>query len=356
MKTKTLGQALTGALVVVSTVASLAVGALATRWAFAADEQVVNVYSARKEELILPLLEQFSERSGVAVNLVTGKADALLKRLEAEGQASPADVFITVDAGRLYRAKEAGLLQAIDSAVLNAVVPEHLRDDDGYWVALSQRARPVFFRKDRVSPRDLSTYEALADAQWKGRICIRSSSNIYNQSLVASMIAAEGEQQTEAWANALVANFARPPAGGDTDQLRAAAAGVCDLAIANTYYFARLLNSDKPTDREVASKLAVFWPNQDGGERGVHVNVSGVGVTKHAKHTENAVALVEFLVSPDAQAWYAAENNEYPVVDGVAVPETLQEMGSFRADDVALTKLGENNRAAVKLMDRAGWK
>lgn len=324
--------------------------------AFAADEAVVNVYSARKEELILPLLQQFEDQTGVRVNLITGKADALLKRLEVEGQASPADVFITVDAGRLYRAKEAGLLQAVSSESFAAAVPEHLRDGEGYWVGLSQRARTLFYSKDKVSAQALSTYEALADTRWKGRICIRSSGNIYNQSLVASMITAEGEAQTEAWAKGLVANFARAPAGGDTDQLRAAAAGVCDVAIANTYYFARLLNSDQAADREVAEKLAVFWPNQGEGERGVHVNVSGAGVTKFSKHRANAIALVEFLTSPEAQAWYAAVNNEYPVVEGVEISETLRILGEFRADGIALSKLGENNRAAVELMDRAGWK
>lgn len=356
MTSKTYFQNLSDKLVGLLALASFALSSTAPLGAFAADEAVVNVYSARKEELILPLLQKFGEQTGVQVNLITGKADALLKRLEVEGQASPADVFITVDAGRLYRAKEAGLLQVINSETLATRVPEQLRDDDGYWVGLSQRARTIFYDKSKLSAQELSTYEALADTRWKGRICIRSSSNIYNQSLVASMIAAEGEAQTEVWAKGLVANFARPPAGGDTDQLRAAAAGVCDMAIANTYYFARLINSDKPADREVAEALAVFWPNQGDGERGVHVNVSGAGVTKFSKHTENAVALIEFLTSPESQAWYAAINNEYPVVEGVEISETLRGLGEFRADGVALSELGENNRAAVELMDRAGWK
>ena len=318
--------------------------------------QEVNVYSARKEELIAPLLERFTAATGIAVNLVTGDADGLLKRLELEGKASPADVFITVDAGRLQRAKEAGVLQPVDSAVLAGAIPPNLRDAENYWFGLSQRARPIFRARDRVSADALSTYAALADERWEGKVCVRSSGNIYNQSLVASMIANQGEEQTEAWARGFVRSFARPPAGGDTDQLKAAAAGVCDLAIANTYYFGRLLNSDKPGDREVAAKLAVFWPDQGAGERGTHVNVSGAGVTVSAKHRENAVELLEFLVSPASQAWYAEVNNEYPVVEGAKISAVLESLGDFRADDLALNKLGENNRAAVELMDRAGWK
>ena len=221
-----------------------------------ADE--VNVYSARKEALILPLLEKFQAESGISFNLITAKEDELLKRLEAEGRATPADVFITTDAGRLQRAKDAGVLRAVDNAVLNARIPENLRDREGYWFWLSQRARVIFYAKERVDPSELSTYEALADPRWHKRVCIRSSGNIYNQSLVASMIEADGVEQAEAWARGLVANLARKPAGGDTDQLRAAAAGQCDIAIANTYYYGRLAGSDKEADQKVASALGVF--------------------------------------------------------------------------------------------------
>ena len=321
--------------------------------AVAADAEV-NVYSARQEALILPLLERFEANTGIEVNLVTGKADALLKRLESEGRSTPADVLITTDAGRLQRAKEAGVLQAVDSPVLRDRIPANLRDRDHHWFGLSQRARVIFYARDRVDPAELSTYEALAEPRWKGRICIRSSGNIYNQSLVASMIESRGVEQTEAWARALVANFARKPAGGDTDQLRAAAAGQCDIAIANTYYFGRLVASDKPEDREVARALGVFWPNQDG--RGAHVNVSGAGVTRHASHPEAARRLLEFLTGDEAQAWYAEVNNEYPVVAGAPVSEVLRGFGDFKADSLNLTRLGENNRAAVELMDRAGWR
>ena len=320
------------------------------------DGKSVNIYSARKEALILPILERFRDQTGIEFSLVTGKADALLKRLRMEGEASPADVFITVDAGRLHRAKEAGVLQKIGSESIDAAVPAHLRDADGFWVALSKRARTIIYARDRVDAAALSTYEGLADPTWKGRICIRSSGNIYNQSLVASMIEASGVEQTEAWAEGLVGNFARPPAGGDTDQLRAVAAGECDVAVANTYYFGRLAASSKEEDQAVAAALKVFWPNQGEGDRGVHMNVSGVGITASAQNRDSAIRLLEFLVSPEAQTWYAEVNHEYTVVPGVAASETLEPFGAFNEDTLNLTALGANNRQAVELMDRAGWR
>ncbi|MFT6352994.1 MAG: iron(III) transport system substrate-binding protein, partial [Neptuniibacter pectenicola] len=240
------------------------------------------------------------------------------------------------------------------SETLDKLIPAHLKDVDGYWYGMSQRARTVFYVKGKVDPAELTTYEDLADPKWKGRICIRSSSNIYNQSLVASMIDANGVEATEAWAKGLVANFAKPPAGGDTDQLRAAAAGVCDIAIANTYYYARLIHSKKESDNEVAAKLGTAWLNQEG--RGAHVNVSGVGVTKYASNVESALKLMEFMASDESQTWYGAENNEYPVVKNVEISPVLKGLGEFKADDIELSKLGTNNRAAVELMDRAGWK
>ncbi len=317
-----------------------------------ADE--VNVYSARKEALILPLLKKFAAETGIGFNLITTKADALLKRLESEGRSTPADVFITTDAGRLQRAKEAGVLQPVDNPILNARIPESLRDKENYWFGLSQRARVIFYAKDKVDPAELSTYEALADDKWRQRICIRSSGNIYNQSLVASMIEAHGPEQTEAWAKGLVANFARKPGGGDTDQLRAAAAGLCDIAIANTYYFGRLVNSAKEEDQKVATSLGLFWPNQAG--RGAHINVSGAGITKYASHPAAAERLLEFLVNDESQTWYAEVNNEYPVVSDAKTSTTLMSFGKFKGDSLNLTHLGENNRAAVQLMDRAGWR
>ncbi|QRV22885.1 Fe(3+) ABC transporter substrate-binding protein [Marinomonas foliarum] len=316
----------------------------------------VNVYSARSEALIAPLLDIYAKENNVKVNLITGSADALLSRLQSEGDASPADVFITVDAGRLYRAKEAGVLQAFETSNLNKVVPEHLKDRDGYWYGLSQRARVIFYNPETVSAADLSTYEDLADPKWKGKICIRSSSNIYNQSLVASMIDANGEKQTLEWIKGLVANFARPPAGGDTDQIKAAAAGVCDIAVANTYYFGRLGLSNKKEDRAVFDKLKMFWPNQAANERGAHVNVSGIGITASSKNTDNAKQLIDFLTNKQSQEWYANVNNEYAVIEGVAPPKSLATFGEFKADKVSLSVLGENNRQAVKLMDQGGWK
>jgi iron(III) transport system substrate-binding protein len=315
----------------------------------------VNVYSARKEALIKPLLQIFSEQTGIRVNLVTGKADALLQRLQVEGKASPADVFITVDAGRLHRAKVAGLLQPLNSPKLN-VVPAQFHDVDDYWVGLSKRSRPIIYAPERLNVAQLSTYEDLAGKPWMGRLCLRSSQNIYNQSLTAAMLEANGVAATEAWVAGMVANLARPPAGGDIDQLKAVAAGVCDLTLANTYYLGRMMNSTTASDREVAAKLRVFWPNQAAGQRGAHFNVSGAGITRHSFQVDNARRLIEFLVTPASQAWYAEVNNEYPVVPDAQISNTMKAFGSYKVDPLPLNKLGENNRMAVELMDRAGWR
>jgi len=319
-------------------------------------EGEVNIYSARKEALILPLLERFEKETGISFNLVTGKADGLLKRLEIEGNLSPADLFITVDAGRLQRAKDAGVLQAIKNPVLEKRIPSHLRDADNYWVGLSQRSRTMIYAKDRVKDGELSTYEDLANPKWKRRLCIRSSNNIYNQSLVVSMIEANGEKEAEAWAKALVRNFAKRPAGGDIEQLKAAATGVCDVALVNTYYLGRMINGKSKKDQASAAKLAVFWPNQAEGQRGVHVNVSGAGITKNAKNIKEAHKLLEFFVTDESQKWYAEVNNEYPVVPDAPISATLKSFGDFKADTLNLTILGKKNGDAVKLMDRVGWK
>ena len=318
----------------------------------AADE--VNVYSGRKEALIKPALDRFTEETGVRVNLVTGKADALIKRLELEGERSPADLLLTVDAGRLHRARAQGLLQAVNSAELSETVPESYRDPDGYWYGLSIRARVIVYSRKNVNPLQLSTYEALVDPVWHKQLCVRSSSNIYNQSLVASILAHHGEAETEKWIEELVGNFARNPKGGDRDQIKAVAAGQCKLALVNTYYLAGMLGSKLDAETDAASKVALFWPNQN--DRGAHVNISGAGVTKSARHRENAVRLLEYLVSVPAQEWYGKANNEFPVRAGVAGGEILQSWGPFRADSLSLVVLGENNQAAVRAMDRAGWK
>ncbi len=318
-----------------------------------ADPGEINIYSARQENLIKPLLDRFSEQTGIRINLVTGKADALLERLKSEGSKSPADLLITVDAGRLHRAVEAGVTQAVSSDSLNAAIPATYRDPDGHWYGLSLRARPIMYVSDRVDATRLSTYEALTDEQWRGRICIRSSGNIYNQSLVASMVAADGEAAVEDWARGMVANFARPPAGGDRDQIKAAASGQCDLVVANTYYLAGMLRSGDEEQVAAAEQMRVFWPNQSG--RGTHVNVSGVAMTAAASNRDNALRLIEFLVSEQSQAWYADANGEYPVRQGVEIIDTLSQWGDFVADDLNLSELGRHNSAAVMLMDRAGW-
>lgn len=332
-------------------VAALALVSL-SQAALAVEE--VNLYSARKEALIKPLLDKFTAQTGIAVNLITGKADALLKRMQIEGKNSPADLLITTDAGRLHRAKAAGLTTAIESEPLDKLVPPSYRDSEKHWYGLSLRARPIVYVKDKVDPQNLSSYSALSDPQWKGRICIRSSNNIYNQSLVASMIAHNGVDATESWAKAFVKNFARPPKGGDRDQVKAAAAGMCDIAIVNTYYLAGMLESKNPKEQAAAKKVAVFWPDQEGN--GTHVNVSGAAIMKAAKHKANAIKLIEYLASDASQAWYAKTNGEYPIRDGVAISDTLKSWGAFKKDDLQLGLLGKYNPDAVRLMDRAGWR
>jgi iron(III) transport system substrate-binding protein len=315
----------------------------------------VNIYSARKESLIKPLLDQFSAETGIKTNLITASADKLLTRMVNEGRNTPADILITVDAGRLFRARQADIFQPIKSQLIEQAVPSYLRDSENYWIGLSRRARVIFYAKERVDPIQLSTYENLADRQWKGRICIRGSGNIYNQSLVASMIVANGEEATQQWVNGLVGNLARPPKGGDRDQIKAAAAGQCDIAIANTYYYARMLNNKKdPTQSGAANKMALFWPNQQG--RGAHINISGAGISKYSRNLDNAIKLLEFLVSPDAQSWYANANYEYPVNPSVKPGGLVSTWGTFKADVIDLSRLGELNSEAVKTMDRAGWK
>ena len=314
----------------------------------------VNVYSHRHYEAGEKLFEQFTEETGIKVNVVQAKADELIKRLEIEGKGTPADVLITVDAGRLHRAKSKDLLRSVDSRTLNRAVPAHLRDSDGQWYGLTKRARVVVYHKDRVDPAELSTYEALTEGQWRNRICIRSSKNIYNQSLLASMIAHNGEELAKHWAAGMVENFARKPSGNDRDQVKAVAAGIGDVAVVNTYYIGLLLNSDNPAEVEAGKSVGVFFPNQDG--RGAHINVSGAGVTKHAKNPKNAVKLLEFLTGAEAQESFAKANYEYPVREGVAPSPTLQKWGEFKADTLSLNRLGELNDDAVRIFDEVGWR
>jgi iron(III) transport system substrate-binding protein len=316
--------------------------------------QEVNLYSSRHYDTDVALYDGFTEQTGIAVNLIEGDADELIERIKAEGRNSPADVLITVDAGRLWRADDAGLLQPVSSQVLDEAIPAELRHPEGKWFGLSQRLRGVVYAKDRVDPSEITSYEDLADPKWQGRICIRSSTNVYNQSLVASMIEANGVEATEAWAQGLIDNLARSPQGGDTDQIEAVAAGGCDLAVVNHYYFVRLLESDSEDERAVADKVDIVFPNQDG--RGAHANVSGAGVVATAPNQENAVKFLEYLTTPEAQAYFAEGNYEFPVVDGVKLDPVLEQWGEIKTDAINAAKLGENNPEAVKLMDRVGWK
>ncbi len=314
----------------------------------------VNVYSARKEALIRPLLERFTQATGIVVNLVTGKADTLLSRLQNEGRNSPADVFITVDVGRLSRAKQAGVLQPVTDPSLLQAVPATFRDQENFWFGLSIRARTLIYARQRVKTTELSSYEQLADPVWSKRICLRSSENIYNQSLVAAMIVADGEATTLQWAKGMISNLARSPRGGDRDQIKAVAAGLCDVTLVNTYYLGRMLKSKYQDTLLAASKVAIFWPNQTG--RGVHVNISGAGLTASAPHRANAIRLLKFLLTPESQRWYARVNYEYPVRKGVSLDPLVASWGSFTQDDTPLPRLGDYNARAVMLMDKAGWK
>lgn len=314
---------------------------------------IVNVYSARHYDVDDALYESFTEQTGIEINLLEGKSDELLERLQNEGDNSPADVFLTVDAGRLWRAEEAGLFQSVSSDILESSVPTNLRHPDNLWFGLTKRARVIVYNNAVVSPDALSTYEALAEPDWQGRVCIRSSSNIYNQSLIGSLIETEGVEATEKWAEGIVSNLARSPEGGDTDQIRAVAAGQCDVAIVNHYYWARLAKSDEAADQDVVSKTAVFFPNQE--DRGTHVNISGAGILSNAPNSDNAVTFLEFLVSPEAQKVYGEGNNEYPVVEGVTVDPIVSELGDFKVDEVNVAAYGKNNPDVVKLVDRVGW-
>ena len=332
-------------------------GAVGLAFALAASgavAQEVNLYSSRHYDTDVALYDTFTEQTGIVVNLIEGDADQLLERIKAEGRNSPADVLITVDAGRLWRADQAGILQPVSSPVLEQAIPAELRHPEGKWFGFSQRVRGIVYAKDRVDPSEITSYEDLADPKWQGRVCIRSSTNVYNQSLVASMIEADGIEATEAWAKGLVDNLARPPQGGDTDQIEAVAAGECDVAVVNHYYFVRLLESEAAEERAIGDKVGILFPNQDG--RGAHANISGAGVVATAPNKDNAVKFLEYLTTPQAQAYFAQGNYEFPVVEGVKLDPVLEQWGAIKTDAINAAKLGENNPDAVKLMDRVGWK
>lgn len=333
-------------------VAVFGIGLGVAHGAYAADE--VNLYSSRHYQTDERLYSDFEARTGIKVNRIEGKADALIERIKNEGASSPADLLITVDAGRLWRAEEAGLFQPVESAELDARVPEYLRHPDGLWYGFSTRARVIYYNKENVDVADLKDYEDLADPKYEGLVCIRSSSNIYNLSLMSSMIEHHGAEEAEKWAEGVVANFARDPKGGDTDQIKAVASGECGIAVGNTYYYVRLMRSDDPDDRAIAEKVGVIWPNQD--DRGVHANISGAGVVKTAPNREAAVKFLEYLASDTAQGYLANGNNEYPVVAGVLENPELESLGDPKVDEINVSVYGENQSEAQMVFDRAGWK
>ncbi|MEG4274448.1 MULTISPECIES: Fe(3+) ABC transporter substrate-binding protein [unclassified Microcoleus] len=334
--------------------AVVAVGELSKKAPVAAQTGTLNLYSARHYDTDNELYQSFTKKTGIKVNLVEADADQLIERIRSEGANSPADVFITVDGGRLWRAKQAGILQPVSSTVLTSAIPASLRDPQGFWFGLSRRARVIVYNKSKVNPAQLSTYEALTEPRWKGKVLVRSSTNIYNQSLVGAMLAAHGAQKTEAWARGLVANFARPPEGNDTAQIKAVADGVGDLAIVNTYYVARLMKSKDPAEKAIAAKVGVFFPNQR--DRGTHVNISGGGVVKTSRNKAGATKFLEHLASREAQLIFARSNNEYPVISGVAIDPVVASFGTFKSDPLNPDVFGKNNPEALKITDRAGWK
>jgi len=330
---------------------SLAVGAVTAT----AQDKVLNLYSSRHYQTDQALYDNFTKQTGIKINLIEGGEDPLIERVRNEGDKSPADVLITVDAGRLWRAEQLGLFQPVKSKVLDARIPSAFRHPDGLWYGFSTRARIIAYSKERVKPGEIATYEDLANPKWKGRICTRSSGHVYNLSLISSLVNYMGEAKTEEWSKAVASNLARAPKGGDTDQLMGVASGECDLALSNTYYYVRLLRSQKPEERQAVAKVGVVLPNQK--DRGTHVNVSGGGVLKHAPNREAAVLFLEYLASDQAQKYFADGNNEWPVVASVT-PDNAQlaTLGKFKTDTLNLSIVGKNQPTAQKIADRSGFK
>jgi len=308
----------------------------------------VVVYSARKAHLVKPLFEAYTKETGINVKFITDKSAVLVQKLKAEGKNSPADLLITVDAGNLWFAAESGLLQSVQSKVLDENIPEHLKDPENRWYGLSVRARTIVYNTNKVKPSDLTSYEALGEEKWKGRLCLRTSAKVYNQSMVAMFISEHGEEKAEKIVKSWVNNLAVPPFSNDTKVLKSVAAGQCDVGIVNTYYYGRLIKKDK------SLPLSLFWPNQQGN--GVHVNVSGAGVTKYAKNKEEAIKLLEWFSTKKAQNLFADSNMEYPANDRVNAHETVAGWGNFKQNMINVVKAGELQRSAIKLMDRAGYK
>ncbi|MBS3916507.1 MAG: Fe(3+) ABC transporter substrate-binding protein [Sulfuritalea sp.] len=316
-------------------------------------EKTLNLYSARHYQTDEALYSNFTRLTGIKINRIEGKEDELIERIKNEGANSPADIFLTVDAARLAQADSLGLFAPVKSKVLEERIPENLRSPD--WFAFSTRARVIIYNKASINPADMQNYEDLAGPKAKGKVCIRSGAHPYNLSLGSALIHHLGEQKTEEWARALVANFARTPKGGDTDQIRAVAAGECGVAISNSYYVARLMRSDKSEDKSAMEKIGVIWPNQK--TFGTHINISGGGMLKTAPHKEAAVKFLEYLASDEAQAYFANGNNEWPVVKSAKVSNpALDALGAFKAESLNIGTLSKNTALAQKIFDRAGWR
>lgn len=319
-----------------------------------AENKEVNVYTARHYEVDQELYNKFTEATGIKVNVVKGEAEELIERLKREGESTQADVFITVDGGVLANAKKNDILQPVTSETIDKNVPKNLRDVDNNWIGLATRARIIAYSKDRVTPDQLSTYEDLTSDKWKGKLLVRSSTSLYNQSLLASFIELNGEEKVEQWAKGIVNNFARQPDGGDRDQAKAIAAGVGDVAIMNTYYVGLLANSEDPEEVKVADSIGVFFPNQE--TNGTHVNISGIGLTKHSKNKENAIKLIEYMTSVEAQEYLSAHNYEFPVNPNAKKPELLNSWGDFKMQELNFDTLGEHNKKAIEIFNKTGWK
>jgi len=315
------------------------------------DDQVLHIYSSRHYDTDEQLYQDFTRQTGIQIKRVDGKDDALIARLEQEGALSPADLLITVDAGRLWRAEQAGLFEPVDSQILTQKIPANLRAEGGQWFGFSMRARVLVYNKLKIASGALTSYDDLADPVYKGRVCVRSSGNIYNQSLLASMIAQNGTEPSKEWAKNFLANLARNPQGGDTDQIKAVAAGVCDVALVNSYYLFRMQRSDSQEDKEIVQNLGVVFPGQEDNGSGTHVNISGAGVLKHAKNKEAAIKFLEYLTTDKAQAYFANGNNEYPVVEGVVVNDVVEAHRKFKAQDINVRAYGEYQTNAKKIFD-----
>ncbi|MES9898337.1 MAG: extracellular solute-binding protein [Sedimenticola sp.] len=314
----------------------------------------VTIYSSREGELIEPILQQFSDRTGVEINYIHGKADSLISQMVEEGESSQADLLLTSDVGTLIAAADAGILQSVYSPVLATQIPSRYRDPDNIWYGLTIRARVLIFASDHPDSDTLTGYEDLADPRWKGRVCMRSSGSVYNRSLVAALIERWGEEITTAWAKGVTANLAHPPQGGDRDQIYAVAAGECDLTIANHYYYVMMLGSEDDRERAAAEKSAILWPNQ--ADDGTHINISGGGVAKHAPNRADAIRLLEYLISTPVQLSLSQTITEYPMIQGIPVSNTLAGLGSFNADSVNLGELATHDRAVIRIFTEAGWK